>query len=106
MSDWLMTKGLKWVGRLFNGWKMRAGGAGFLLSGIVGILGILFPDQGLPVMPLDKALEMIFGGVAVIGGAHKMEKQTEATVQQTQAINETAPRLDPEIIGADAGGPG
>ena len=106
MKDWFFVKILQWVGQKMDGKKTYAGSAGKvligigpLIAGIVGLLGIAFPDQGLPQMDIDKALGLIAGGFYAMssglqgaGVAHKMDKQAvQATVIANTA---TAQRYD------------
>lgn len=83
---------LRYAGTKMDGKKTYAGGAGKILlgittiiSGIVGLIGIAFPDFGFPEMSADAAIGLIAGGayavscgLASIGIGHKIEKQTKA----------------------------
>lgn len=72
--NYLIGKLLGWVGRRLDGYKTLIGGIGLMLVGVAGLIGRMFPDQGLPAMEVGDALEAIAGGVAVIGLGGKAEK--------------------------------
>jgi hypothetical protein len=88
MKNWLIKKALGYAGRKLDGKKTYMGGGGKMLlgvatiiSGVVGVLGNMFPDQGLPTMDYDTAFATIMaGGYAFasglegIGIGHKIEK--------------------------------
>ena len=90
MKNFILTRFLKWIGRRMEGYKTYAGatgktlaGVGTLISGIIGMIGIVFPDQGLPKMELEPALGLISAGVYAIssglssyGMGKKIEKST------------------------------
>jgi hypothetical protein len=94
MKNWFVTKILQWLGRKLDGKKTYAGGVGkalvgfgTIITGIVGMLGIMFPDQGLPEMDIDNALALIgagvyaiSSGVSSIGVGHKIEKAGNAQI--------------------------
>lgn len=88
MKNWLFGKVLGYAGKKLDGKKTYFGGAGkvlaglaTLLTGLVGLLGVVFPDQGLPAMEVEPALATIGAGVYAIssglegiGIGHKIEK--------------------------------
>src|ERR1700690_1974979 len=45
MEDFIVTKILKFIGRKLNGYKTIIGGVGFILTGVLGMIRIMFPDQ-------------------------------------------------------------
>ncbi len=57
-----------------DGYKTTIGGIGMILTGIIGLAGHYFQDQGLPNMEIDTALTTITGGFAVLGIGGKIEK--------------------------------
>lgn len=87
--NWFFTKTLKWIGNKMEGKKTYAGAAGKalvglgpLIAGIVGLIGIAFPDQGLPDMEIETALGMITAGcyaissgMASFGVGKKLDKE-------------------------------
>jgi len=73
MKNFILTRVLKFIGRKMDGYKTYAGatgktlaGLGTLFAGIIGLLGIAFPDQGLPKMEMEPALGLISAGVYAI----------------------------------------
>lgn len=72
--NYLLGKALAWLGQRLDGYKTKIGGAGLVMVGIAGVIGRMFPDQGLPAMDVTEALEAIAGGITVIGLAGKAEK--------------------------------
>jgi TctA family transporter len=73
MKDFFLTKILQYLSRRFDGYKTYAGaagkalaGLGTLISGIIGLIGIAFPDQGLPQMDIQSALGLIGAGAFAI----------------------------------------
>ena len=100
MNDFILVKILKAIGTRMDGYKTYAGatgkalaGLGTLISGILGVLGIIFPDQGLPKMEIEPALGLISAGVFAIssglssyGVGKKLEK---AEVQRIVIANTT-----------------
>lgn len=89
MKDWCFARILKWIGQKMEGKKTYAGaigkglvGIGPLIAGIVGLIGIAFPDQGLPDMEIETALGMITAGcyaissgLASLGLGKKLDKE-------------------------------
>lgn len=105
MKIFIIDKFLSWIGTKLDGYKTRLGGLGLILYGVVGLLGKLFPDVGLPQLETTTIIELLFGGTAVVGVAGKADKLTEAIkaapIEKKQILEEKN-----EIIGADSGGPG
>jgi len=75
MQNFLIGKLLRWIGKRLDGYRTVIGGVGMILSGIVGLLGYIFPDNpDLPKMDLDHILAVISGGFIAIGLGGKAEK--------------------------------
>jgi hypothetical protein len=74
MKNLLLSKLLGFVGRKLDGYKTKVGGVGLVLVGLIGIVALVFPDQGLPQMELETALTTIASGFAVLGIGGKAEK--------------------------------
>jgi len=88
MKNWLINKILGYAGRKLDGRKTYFGGAGKILAGVatmitglVGLIGHIFPDQGLPAMEYETAAATIgagfyaaASGLEGIGIGHKIEK--------------------------------
>lgn len=102
MKDWLLGKLFGFVGGKLSGYKTYAAGVGFILTGIVGFLSQMFPDQHLPPMTFEQSMASIMAGVACLGGRHAITKMQNATVQAIQAstTQATAPPI-PEPTGQD-----
>jgi uncharacterized membrane protein len=91
MKNKLIGLGLKYSGKKLDGKKTYFGAAGKILSGlssmflgIVGLIGIMFPDQGLVEMEVENATTMIAvgfyavcSGLEGVGIGHKLEKAKE-----------------------------
>lgn len=80
MKNFLLGKLLGFVGRKLDGYKTKIGGVGLILTGLVGIAALIFPDQGLPQMELETSLTTIASGFAVLGIGGKAEK-LKATIE-------------------------
>jgi hypothetical protein len=92
MKNKLITMILQFAGKKMDGKKTYAGAAGKILSGIasiiggmIGILGIAFPDQGLPEFSFEVASGMVAAGFYAVssglqgvGIGHKIEKANAA----------------------------
>jgi len=74
MKVFFLGKLLAWAGRKTDGYKTKVGGVGLILTGLVGLLGHLYPDQGLPTMEIESALTTISLGVTALGLGGKAEK--------------------------------
>lgn len=88
MKNFLVNKLLAFLGKKLDGKKTYAGAAGKILTGVaticgglLGILGIMYPEQGFPKMEAEVcfgALSLgsasIFSGLQGIGIGHKIEK--------------------------------
>lgn len=74
---------MKWIlgfiGKRLDGYKTKIGGVGLILSGIVGIINVMFPDTvPFPEMTIEAAITNIGGGFAVLGIGGKLDKNTAA----------------------------
>lgn len=90
MENFILGKILALVGRKLDGYKTKIGGGASILTGIVGIVGIVFPGQGLPQMDIPTAMLFISGGMTALGIGGKLEKQKAAVIAQTEAIVKAA----------------
>jgi len=70
----LIASALGYFGKKLDGKKTYLGGAGLILTGVVGLLGYVVPDQGLPQMEVEACIGYISGGLAVFGIGHKVQK--------------------------------
>ena len=95
MKFFILDKVLRFVGGKLDGYKTIIGGIGIILtglppiiSGVLGILGHMFPDQNLPHIPLDASYAHLKMGAGIISGgmvalglggkAEKLKKAVEA----------------------------
>lgn len=97
MKFFFLGKLLTYLGRRLDGKKTYAGAAGkvlaglaTMLGGVVGLLGYMFPDQGLPNIDPELAwgttcagLYAISSGLQGVGLGHKMEKLRHDQIDQT-----------------------
>lgn len=74
MKNFLLNRLIGFAGRKLNGVKTYLAGAGFILLAVVGCVGKLFPEQGLPEMDWDTIGANFSGGMALFGVGHKLEK--------------------------------
>ena len=80
MTDWIITKGLRWMGSKFDGYKTKIGGVGLILTGVVSAINLIWPGTvpGIPDMSLDQILTTTAGGFIAIGIGGKLDKNTAA----------------------------
>jgi len=102
MKDFILKRILQWIGCKMDGYKTYAGaagkalaGLGTLISGIIGLIGIVFPDQGFPQMDIDSALGLIgagafaiSSGLASYGVGKKLDKATDQRVAIATAASD------------------
>ena len=74
MKFFFLGKLLALLGRKTDGYKTKVGGVGLILTGLVGLLGHLYPDQGLPAMELESAITTVSAGFVALGLGGKAEK--------------------------------
>lgn len=74
MKFFFLGKLLAFLGRKTDGYKTKAGGVGLILTGLVGLLGHLYPDQGLPAMELESVFTTVSAGFVALGLGGKAEK--------------------------------
>jgi hypothetical protein len=112
MNNFFLTKILQVIGKKMDGYKTYAGaagktlaGVGTLISGVIGVIGIIFPDQGLPQMELEPALGLIgagafaiSSGLASYGVGKKLDKAADQRIAiasvQAGATNEVQKTVD------------
>lgn len=77
--NWLLTKVLGFVGKKLDGYRMKIGGIGGILFGLVGAINIMFPGT-IPGVELsvNEVVGYFSGGFAVFGYAGKLDKNTAA----------------------------
>jgi len=74
MKIFFLDKLLGFTARKLDGYKTLIGGLGLILSGLVGVLGQMFPEQGLPHMELETAWTTMAAGFVALGLGGKAEK--------------------------------
>lgn len=85
MKFFFLSKLLAFLGRKTDGYKTKVGGVGLILTGLVGLLGHLYPDQGLPTMELESVFTTISAGFVAIGLGGKAEKLKAALESKADA---------------------
>lgn len=93
MDKVLVKLGMKYLAKKLDGKKTYIGaggkiltGSGTFIAGVVGMLGVMFPDTVPPTLDYEASLAALAAGVAVIssglqgvGLGHKMEKANKQT---------------------------
>lgn len=74
MKARILKFGLGLLGQKLDGYKAKSAGVAFMILGLVGYIGIMFPDQGLPEMTVVEASGYFVGGWGLFGGADKGDK--------------------------------
>lgn len=75
----ITEKVVKFIAHKFDGKKTIVGGLGMILLGLLGILGDIWPDLGMPAMKFDQAAQMVVGGFAVLGIGGKLQKSINSS---------------------------
>jgi len=100
MKCWLLGKILGFVGRKLDGYKTVIGGVGLVLTGVLGLAGYAFPDQGLPKMDIGAALTVMASGMTALGLGGKAEKIRQAMASPTVSVEgPTATRVQGAPMG-------
>ena len=74
MKYFITEKVVKYISRKFDGKKTLIGGIGMILLGLIGVIGCVWPDLGMPVMDFETSAGMIVGGFSVLGVGGKLQK--------------------------------
>lgn len=74
MKNFIITQLLRWMGKKLDGHKTQIGGVGSILLGILGIIGIMFPDVKVVDYNLEFSLGLIAAGFTALGLGGKIEK--------------------------------
>jgi hypothetical protein len=74
MKYFITEKVVKFIAHKLDGKKTIIGGLGMILLGLLGVVGDIWPDLGMPKMEFDKAASMIVGGFSVLGVGGKLQK--------------------------------
>jgi uncharacterized membrane protein len=106
MKDFILKRILLFIGAKMSGYKTYAGAAGkalaglsSIVSGVIGLLGVAFPDQGLPTMDVQTAWGLVGAGVFAIssglasaGIGHKLEKASDQRTAIAAAAHDDTAR--------------
>ena len=74
MKNFILTKLLRYVGKRMDGHKTQFAGIGSILFGILGIIGVMYPDSKIVDLTIEQALTAIIGGLAALGLGGKLDK--------------------------------
>ena len=74
MGDWLLKLGIGKLAALLDGYKLYVVGTGFVLKGLLGLIGHYWPDSGLPAAEVTAATEDIMIGIGVWAGKSAIKK--------------------------------
>lgn len=88
------------AGRSMSGFKTYGAGLIFLALGLIGVIVAMWPDLGGQISSDDynNYIELIAAGLAIIGGAHKLEKGRAETIELSKNVKDLI-----EILGGNAG---
>lgn len=96
----LLTALFGYVGSKTDGYKTKIGGIGLILTALVGLLGQIWPDQGLPQMSVEAIFGMASAGMTALGLGGKAEKLKKAIQDQSGRVACLLPISLTLIIGA------
>ena len=74
MGNWLLILGLDKIAKSLDGYKMYIVGIGFILKGLLELIGHYWPDSGLPGSDVKVALDDIMGGLGVFAAKSAIVK--------------------------------
>ncbi len=74
MKTFFLGRILKWAAKKLDGYKTIIGGVSLILTGAVGVINFMFPQEGFPPSDLESSIALIAGGMTAIGIGGKMEK--------------------------------
>jgi len=78
MGNWLLKLGLDKIAKSIDGYKMYVIGTGFILKGLLGLIGHYWPDSGFPVVDVKSATDDIMIGFGVYAGKSAIVKSGPA----------------------------
>ena len=79
MQDFFLKRILAAAAAKLDGYKTIIGGVGLILSGVVGIIGNMFPDTGLPAPSSEVLMSQFSLGFVALGLGGKAEKLLKKT---------------------------
>ena len=74
MKDFFFKRVIGYIAGKMDGYKTLIGGIGLILTGVVGIIGNMFPDSGLPVPDAEYIMGQFSLGFVAMGLGGKAEK--------------------------------
>lgn len=74
MKYFITEKIVNFIAHKFDGKKTLVGGIGMILLGLLGVIGSIWPDLGMPKMEFEAAATLIVGGFSVLGIGGKIQK--------------------------------
>lgn len=74
MKNFFFKKATQYAGAKLDGYKTTIGGVGLILTGLVGVVGNIFPDSGLPVPSFEYIMGQFSLGFVALGLGGKAEK--------------------------------
>lgn len=74
MKNFFFNKITGYAGKKLDGYKTIIGGVGLILTGVVGIIGHMFPDSGLPAPEFEFIMGQFSLGFVALGLGGKAEK--------------------------------
>lgn len=74
MKGFFFKKATGYAGKKLDGYKTIIGGVGLILTGIVGVIGNIFPDSGLPAPEFEFIMGQFSLGFVALGLGGKAEK--------------------------------
>ena len=106
MKNWLLGKGLGWLGSRLEGYRTYLAAVGFILLGIVGCVGKMYPDSGLPNPEWEITMGYFTAGLGLFGVGKKIDKNTAVTIAasdctptEKKALAESSPEIGPAALG-------
>jgi hypothetical protein len=74
MKDFFLKRMLKYAAEKLDGYKTIIGGVGLILTGVVGVIGNMFPESTLPAPEAEFILSQFSLGFIALGLGGKAEK--------------------------------
>ncbi len=74
MKDLILNFLFKFIGKKLDGYKTKIGGIVSILMGILGIIGVIWPDLTTVHLSTETSLGFIAAGFTALGLGGKLEK--------------------------------
>lgn len=95
MTDFIITKIIRFVGNKLDGYKTIIGGLGLILTGVLGFIRLMFPDlTQFPSMTIGEILVSISAGMTAIGLGGKAEKLKEEVHKGNIIVDDKEEKID------------